>query len=222
LRSRSCCASFWTANQRHFSDATARRDLAHYRNGGLDATTRMLRDAILTAGNGRTVLDVGAGIGALSFELLAAGAERATVVEAAAAYVAAARDEATRRGLAHRLELVHGDFVTVVPDLEPADVVTMDRVVCCYPAYRPLLEAAARRSLRLLAFSYPRDRWFVRAGVALQNVMRRIFRNPFRGFVHPARDMEEVLTAHGFRRTHRRETLKWSADLYARGDAPYP
>ena len=75
----SCCPPFWAANQRQFSDVVAGRDLERYRSRGPDATTRLLRDAILRSGNGKTVLDVGAGIGALSFELLAAGAERATV-----------------------------------------------------------------------------------------------------------------------------------------------
>src|SRR2546421_3151278 len=76
-----CCSSFFSANQRQFSDAVARRDLARYRRQGPDHTTRLLRDAIVGAGQGRTVLDVGAGIGALSFELLAAGAEVVTAVE---------------------------------------------------------------------------------------------------------------------------------------------
>src|SRR5205823_6389237 len=93
----SCCSSFFAANQRQFSDAVARRDLTRYRGRGPDQTTRLLRDAILGAGHGKTVLDVGAGIGALSFELLAAGVERVTAVEAAPAYVAAARQEAGRR-----------------------------------------------------------------------------------------------------------------------------
>jgi len=101
----SCCASFFSANQRQFSDAVARRDLTRYRTRGPDRTTRLLRDAILGEGNGRTVLDVGAGIGALSFELLAAGAERVTAVEAAPAYIAAAREEAGRRNVSDRLDL---------------------------------------------------------------------------------------------------------------------
>ncbi len=165
------------------------------------------------------MLDVGAGIGALGFELLAAGAERVTAVEAAPAYVAAAREEASRRNLSDRVELVQGDFVSVAAQVGQADVVTMDRVVCCYPAYQPLLEAAVRRSRRLLAFSYPRDRWYVRAAVAIQNFARALLRNPFRGFVHPARGLEAVLERHGFVRIQRRETLKWSADLYERADA---
>src|SRR6266511_3608045 len=114
---------------------------------------------------------------------------------------------------------VYGDFVSVAGDVMPADVVTMDRVVCCYPAYQPLLEAALRRSRRLLAFSYPRDRWYVRAAVGMQNLSRALFRSPFRGFVHSARAMEALLEQHGFVRLRRRETLKWSADLYVRADA---
>ncbi len=81
----SCCSSLCAANQRQFSDAIARRDLDRYRKQGPDPTTRLLRDAILEAGNGKTVLDVGSGICALSFELLTAGAERVTAVDAAPA-----------------------------------------------------------------------------------------------------------------------------------------
>jgi SAM-dependent methyltransferase len=210
----SCCSSFFAANQRHFSDAVAKRDLSRYRRQGPDQTTRLLRDAILGAWLGKTVLDVGAGVGALSFELLAAGAQRVTAVEAAPAYVAAAREEARRRAVSDRLDLVHGDFVSLADNLVQADVVTMDRVVCCYPAYRPLLEAALQRSRRLVAFSYPRDRWPVRAAVGMQNLGRALFRNPFRGFVHSAGGMEALLEQHGFVRRERHETLRWSADLY--------
>ena len=215
----SCCSSFFTANQRHFSDAVARRDLTRYRSRGPDQTTRLLRDAIIEAGNGKTVLDVGAGIGVLSFELLAAGAERVTAVEAAPAYVAAARAEAQRRNLSDRLDVVPGDFMAVAGNVAQTDVVTLDRVVCCYPAYRPLLEAALHRSRRLLAFSYPRDLWYVRVAVAVQNLTRALFQNPFRGFVHSGHGMEAVLEQHGFVRIRRRETLKWSADLYSRANA---
>jgi len=212
----SCCSSFFAANQGQFGDAVARRDLTRYRTRGPDETTRLLLDAVLKAGLGKTVLDVGAGIGALGFELLAAGVEQVTAVEAAPAYVAAAREEAGRRHVSDRLALVPGDFVSVAGDVMPADVVTMDRVVCCYPAYQPLLEAALRRSRRLFAFSYPRDRWYVRAAVRMQNLGRILIRNPFRGFVHSAQAMETLLQQHGFVRIERRKTLKWSADLYGR------
>src|SRR5258708_32424745 len=106
----SCCSSFFAANERQFGDAVARRDLKRYRLRGPDQTTRLLRDAILGAGNGKTLLDVGAGIGALSFELLAAGTERVTAVGAAPAYLVAGPEEATRRDVSGRLHPVPGHF----------------------------------------------------------------------------------------------------------------
>lgn len=33
----------------------------------------------------------------------------------------------------------YGDFVSLAPDLETADLVTLDRVVCCYPELEPLV-----------------------------------------------------------------------------------
>jgi magnesium-protoporphyrin O-methyltransferase len=179
----------------------------------------LLKDAILSAGGGTSVLDVGAGIAALSFELLEAGVQRAIAVEAATAYLSAAGEEAARRNLSDRLQLLHGDLVTVAGDLAPADIVAMDRVVCCYPAHEPLLEAALQRSRRLFAFSYPRDRWHVRGVFAVQNLVRALSRNPFRTFVHPARAMQKLLERHGLTRLRHHDTPVWSADLYVRADA---
>ena len=72
--------------------------------------------------------------------------------------------ETARRVLKSRFasrqtEFVLGDFVAL------ADKVTLDRVVCCYPDDKALLEAAAARARRLVAFTYPRNRWYVIAEV---------------------------------------------------------
>ncbi len=211
-----CCAGFRTAVTRQFDEDVARGDLRRYRRSGPNPTTRLLRDAVLRAGGGASLLDIGAGIGALSFELLARGLTRACAVDASPAYVAAARAEADARGLADRFSVVEGDFARLGDADEPADVVTMDRVVCCYPEFRPLLERAARSSRRLLALSYPRDRWDVRLVVWLTNVFRAAVGNPFRAAVHPAAAMEACITAQGFRREARTGTLVWAVDLYVR------
>jgi magnesium-protoporphyrin O-methyltransferase len=174
-----------------------------------------MRDAILRAGGGDTVLDVGAGIGALSFELLAGGFSRAIAVDAAPAYVAAAR-EAVHLHRGRQLEVAEGDHVAIAPSLPLTDVVALDRVVCCYPAYEPLLRAAGRNSRSLLALSYPRARWYVRLVVGLQNVWRRVVGNSFRSFMHPPSSMEMLIQGLGFRRASRRTTLVWCVDVYAR------
>ncbi len=212
-----CCSGFCSATDRQFNARVAARDVAEYRRHGPPPTTRLLRDGLRDAGAaGGTLLDIGAGIGALTFELLALGLERAVAVDASAAYVAAGREEAQRRGCSDRVDWRHGDFASSAAEFAPATVVALDRAVCCYPAYEPLLAEAVRRAQRWFAVSYPRDRWYVRAAIALENAVRRLAGNPFRVVVHPAAAMERLIRNSGFALVSRRTTLAWSADIYAK------
>jgi magnesium-protoporphyrin O-methyltransferase len=197
----------------------AARQLARYRQKGAEATTRMLRNLLTAASpTSRTLLDIGAGIGVLTLELLHAGLEHATAVDASWAYVAAGREEAARRRLASRVDWVEGDFVDLAPRLPLADVVTLDRVVCCYPAYAPLLEAAVGRATHAVGLSYPRDRWYVRGVMALENILRWLRGSAFRTFVHSSAGMIALLRTRGFRLVGRGTTIAWSVDVYVRGN----
>jgi magnesium-protoporphyrin O-methyltransferase len=142
--------------------------------------------------------------------------ERAIVVDASSAYLAAASEEAARRERSSSTQIVHGDFLTVARDLPVAAVVTLDRVVCCYPAYRPLLEQSLEHAERGLALSYPRDRWYVRLGMWFENALRRRRGNPFRTFVHPPADMQRLIEAAGFRLASRGQTMIWTMDVFVR------
>ena len=61
---------------------------------------------------GSVVLDIGAGVGAVHLALLEAGASRAVDVDASRDDLAAAREEAARRGLDDRVEYQYGDVVS--------------------------------------------------------------------------------------------------------------
>jgi len=213
----SCCGSkFCTGAQQMFGARVAEDDLKSYRRKGPKPTTRLLRDQIVAAGGGGTLLDIGGGIGALSYELLARGFERTTIVDASSAYQAVAKRAAAEGGLEPRAEFREGDFVDHAPQIPPADVVMLDRVVCCYPEYRPLLEAAAARSRRVFAYAYPRERWAARLALGVENLIQKLTRTAFRAFVHPEAAMRAILERHGFRRMSRRTTFLWSADVYVR------
>jgi magnesium-protoporphyrin O-methyltransferase len=127
-----------------------------------------------------------------------------------------ARSTAERLGRADVVRFVHADFLSAAPDLPAATFVTLDRVVCCYPAYEALLDGALRHAELRIALSYPRDVWYVRVGVVLENAQRRLTKNPFRTFVHPPARMEGVIRSAGFELSNRRETWMWSADVYTR------
>ena len=74
-----CCSrAFQSAADTHFDRKIADRDLKSYRDKGPGVTTRLLRDLIVAAGQANgALLDVGCGIGALTFELLERGMNQA-------------------------------------------------------------------------------------------------------------------------------------------------
>ena len=213
----SCCSTFERAADQQFNQKRAATELKRYREKGPDPTTRLLEDGIARCGAASgTVLDVGSGIGALTFALLERGMTSAVAVDASSASIGAARQEAERRGRADAIRFVHADFVAAAPELPAASVVTLDRVVCCYPSCELLLDAALQHADRCLALSYPRDRWYVRAAIRVENGQRWLGRNPFRTFVHPVAAMERTIRRAGFDLSSRRETWIWSADIYTR------
>jgi len=155
-------------------------------------------------------------VGALTLGLLERGLSRAVAVDASSAYLGAAREEAERVGKADAIHFVHADFVSIASALPAASVVTLDRVVCCYPAGEPLLASALSRAERCFAFSYPRDVWYVRLAMMIENGQRWLTRSSFRTFVHSVSAMEDMIERAGFELASRAETWVWSVDVYVR------
>jgi SAM-dependent methyltransferase len=211
------CGDYGVAAERQFTEQIAARDLESYLTKGPGRTTRLLRDGLLQAGQvDGVLLDIGAGIGALTFELLEAGATRAIAVDASPAYIATASREAARRNRLDAIQFIRDDFLDAAPQIPSAAFVTLDRVVCCYPAAVPLLTEALRHADRRFAFSYPRDLWYARVWNAILNGKRRLTGSPFRTYIHSASRMAQVITGAGFRLVSHRGTWEWSVDVYAR------
>jgi 16S rRNA G966 N2-methylase RsmD len=200
-----------------FNDKKVGKELKSYRRNGAGPTTRMLRDGLVDAGLARgSLLDIGSGIGALTFELLERGMTEATSIDASPASLVQARAEAERRALSDRVRFVHADFVDAAGQCQKATVVTLDRVICCYPFYEPLLEHALRLADRGFALSYPRERWLVRAYLWADNAKRGVRGCAFRTFMHPVARMQRVIQQAGFTLVSRHTTMIWTADVFAR------
>lgn len=211
----SCCQCQGIENL--FGERTARRDLKRYRRKGPLKTTRILLDAIQAEGvGGSTLLDIGGGVGAISNELLRAGADQATVVDASPAYLQTAQAEAERQGHADRIEYHYGDFTEVASEIEAADIVALDRVICCYDEMEALVTASASKARRLYGVVYPRDTWWDRLGVSIVNFACRMQRSPFRVFVHSPEAVDRLIRSQGLTRRFYRTTPIWQVIVYAR------
>jgi len=124
-------------------------------------------------------------------------------------YDAQAEELLREAGLEGRAERRLHDLAADPAEVEPADVVVLHRVVCCYPDYERLLAAAAQHARRLVVFSYPPRSGPSRIVVATQNLVFRLMRKEFRTFAHPPNAMLGVLEAHRFRQTFAHRGLVW-------------
>ena len=160
-----------------FGSRFARRVAKRYRRRGLDKTARRMVGFLETKGIAdATVLEVGGGIGEIEIELLERGARGTVNLELSPAYDAEARRLLRERGLEGRAERRLHDIAVDPEGVQPADVVVLHRVVCCYPEYERLLAAAGGRARRLLVFSHPPRNLISRAAIAAQNLGFRIAR----------------------------------------------
>jgi len=195
----------------------AERDLRRYQRHGPDVSTRILLSELRRWPlQGLRLLDVGGGSGVIAVELAGAGLASVTLADASAAYLEVARRLLASRDASCPAQFILGDFAVTADSLPDADIVTLDRVVCCYPDVEVLLRGAAARARRMVAFTYPRDRWYMHAAVVLENSWYRLRENPFRAFVHSPQRMASVLESAGFVRAARHATLQWALDLYRR------
>lgn len=213
----SCCEAPTPAWAGQFDHKTAIRDLRDYQRHGPAPTTRALIDALRSRGvEQSTLLDIGGGIGAIQLELLKAGARTATSVDASVAYQQSARSEADRRGVGAQITFRLGDFVDLAPQVPPADIVTLDRVVCCYSGVEPLVRLSAERCRRLYGLVYPRDRFLTRVVIPVQNFFRWLFRNPFRSYVHSVVGLDALIRSLGFTQASKVRTFVWEVVVYER------
>ncbi len=206
-----------SGHQNVFSDRMAERDLKRYLADGPDGPTRLLVEAIRAQDvEAATLLDIGGGVGAVQFELLTAGASSAVSVDASPAFIAIARREAERRGLADRIVQREGDFVALASDVPSADVVTLVRVVCCYAVMPELVGRSATHARRMLGLVYPRDAWWSRAGARVFNLGHRLTGDGFRIHVHREVEMDRLIRVAGFERQLLRRGPLWQVALYVR------
>jgi len=131
------CCDFRDAADRQFTAAKAAKELKAYHKGRLGPTTRLLHDGNVGFNQGFVARHRRWHRSAYARER---GMRKGVVADASGAYVSAST------------EIVQGDLLELGAKLPSADLVTLDRVVCCYPADEPMLEEATRHAEHGLAF----------------------------------------------------------------------
>jgi 2-polyprenyl-3-methyl-5-hydroxy-6-metoxy-1,4-benzoquinol methylase len=200
-----------------FSERRARREARRYELRGLDATSLRIVELLKLEGvESRTLLEVGGGVGAVQIELLKAGVTRAVSIEMTPTYEKAAGDLLRKAGLEDRVERKLMDFAEAAADVEVADIVIMNRVICCYPDMPKLARAAAAHTRHVLVLSYPRQTWWTRLGLSLGNLVLRATRRRFQVFVHRPERILATAADGGLTTTLNQAGIFWQVTAFRR------
>lgn len=186
-----------------FDAKTAAKELRAYRKKGPRGETLRLLEAVRsvlkTEGTSDfTHLDIGGGVGVLQHELAESGSTRTTAVDASRPYLDLLRSAAEENGYASRQVTVEGDFTEVAGDVEPSTVVTLDKVICCYPDMPALVRASAAKATAIYGIAIPSDAAWVRFGARIANwFMRTLLRWEFQAYVYAHSAIDAVCAEQG-------------------------
>ena len=211
-----CCQCQGIENM--FDKKAAKRELKRYLKKGPSKTTNMLLNAIHKKGvKGLDFLDIGGGIGAIQYDLIKAGALNGTSIEASSAYIDVVKEEALQNdGLVKGVNFMHGDFTSVASDVDSADIVTLDKVICCYDDMVELVGLSSKLARKIYAVIYPRDVWWTKLFLPMMNFYPRIKSSSFRAFIHPTKKVEEIIFGNELKRNYYATTLFWQVAIFTR------
>ena len=195
----------------------AKKELKNYRKKGPGKATQLLIDTLSAQDiEGTTLLDIGGGVGTIQFELMKEGVSKVSGIDGSSGYLGAAQEEAERLGLLEKTSYQQGNFVDIAPDLEKADIVTMDKVICCFDDMTALVTSSVKLAKNYYALVFPIDSWWVRVGDMFVNTYMRTVRNPYRAFSHSTEDVEKIIFKNGLKRLSYQRQSIWQIIVQSR------
>lgn len=166
----------------------------------------------------KTVLEIGSGPGDLTRELVQLGAERAVGIDLAEQPLEEARKRAAAENLSDKIEYVIGNGAK--ERLDAHDIVVLDKVICCYPDWRELVDNTSSAAKDAYGFVIPRSEglsaFVVRAFIGLERFMLKLKKCGFIPYVHDYARIDSHLQGRGFNRIHLYRGPIWMTAVYAR------
>jgi len=165
----------------------------------------------------RSILDLGCGAGGLSFELLKEGASNTFGFDLSPKMISVANELAQANGFESRAKFQLGNGAT--RELPESDIAVMDKVLCCYSEWRPLLKNAIDASRVMVGFTVPRDEGITKIPFRLALKVVNYFQRRRGGvlfYLHPLGTIDKTLRESGFDRRKKQSSRFWLVFLYSR------
>jgi magnesium-protoporphyrin O-methyltransferase len=211
------CTSHCCGSESIFDAKKAQQHLKTYRKKGPDKfTTKLLESLSQNNLENLTLLDIGGGIGVLQHELIKKGINKTTDIDASPEYIAVAKGLMQENGNEDKMEFIYSDFNDCHKEVEKHDIVTLSRVVCCYPDAVELINNSAAKANQYYGIVYPSNGILADMVQACMNFIFYLKRNPFRVFMHDENLIEETIGKNGLKRIYYGSAFPWKIALYKR------
>lgn len=203
-----------------FTEKEARKKWQKYLKKGPGKVTEKLISIIRTKiRGGESLLDIGGGIGIIHHELIREGVHKVHDVEASSGYLKVAKEAAESKNIFDKIKYSQGDFLELASQIPSYEIVTMDKVICCYPHYNEMLNLSLERSSRLFGIVFPKSVWIAKIISGSANIFLKTFgKSTFRSFIHPSKGVLEIIQSSGFKLTDNNSTFKWHIWLFEKSE----
>lgn len=194
----------------------AQKDLKSYKKKGPRKTTKKLLNLLSGYDHkGKSLLDIGGGIGAIQWEFVRKGGIKTTDIDSSSGYIAVASDYA--KEIKHQnASFTMSDFNEVHKEIGRHDFVSLDKVICCYPEYKNLLGNALDKTGTALALSMPIGGWISNLFALFTKIYLVLRKNPFRTYIHNPKQVHEFIESKGFRLSEKALSFPWLVRVYER------
>ena len=198
-----------------FGERNARKEYKKYLKKGPHKMTLRLLEALKKENiNGMSLIDIGGGVGAIHHTLLSDGLDRAIDVDGSEAYIEKSKEESIRLGNGDKLSHQFGDYVEEADGLGKADIITLDKVLCCYRDMRDLVARSTANATKYYGVIYPVDRWWMKWLMNVGNVLVKLKSRKFKSYIHSTVEVEAIIAGNGFKRKFYYKNLMWQVILY--------
>ena len=202
-----------------FDQKTAKKQYKSYLKKGPSKVTKRLIEQLKKVGAENALIDVGGGIGAIQWWFLENGGQRTYGMDASTAYTAVAKEHAEKKSWTDQAEFFIGDFTDLKENVSRVDHVTMDKLICCYPDYRAILEGAAEKANKSIHISYPMDGIIADIFRGMGVIFMKLKGSSFRPYVHKVKDLRQKLNELGFEKQEGSISFPWHVEAYVKEES---
>lgn len=204
------CQAHCCGIEKLFNEKKARKQLKKYQKKGIKGPTKILVDFLKRQElSNLSLLDIGGGIGAIQSELLKAGVSKSTDVDASPGYMKIAKENAANHQQSEQVSYVEGDFTDKHQVVASHDIVTLDKVICCYPNADALLNNSLDKSSKYYALVFPKDTFLAKFGGKTLNFLLRLINHGYQSYLHSPKWVKAEIENKGFKSIYSDTTFMW-------------